>query len=219
MTGHRYLKLAMAILLILPVLCSRAGALEIPVAVFSKGDVSGWEEKVFAGNTVYRVAQAEGRNAMGAAADGAASGFFKKVSIDLRQTPYLHWSWLVRDVFHGNDERSKQGDDFPARVYVVVSGGVFFWRTRALNFVWSSHQAVGQAWPNPFTGNAIMVAVDAGTDHLGQWREHKIDVRQALRQHFGKDIASIDAVAIMTDADNHGGKAQAYYGDIYFSDN
>ncbi len=205
-------------LLMLSGLAVQVRAEEVPIGVFSQGSLSGWEEKAFAGNTQYRIENIAGNSVLSAHADGAASGYFRKLSVDLQRTPYLHWSWRVMNTFEGNDERSKPGDDFPARVYVVVSGGVLFWRTRALNFVWSSHEAVGQVWPNPFTGNAVMVAVDAGTEHLGEWREHKIDIRAALKQHFGKDYTAIDAVAVMTDADNFGGTAQAYYGDIYFSD-
>ena len=94
---------------------------------------------------------------------------------------------------------------------------MFFWKTRALNYVWSNNQAVGSAWPNAFTSNAYMVAVQTGTANLGQWREQKRHVRDDFKRYFGSDIITIDAVAIMTDADNSGREATAYYGDIYFS--
>jgi hypothetical protein len=115
------------------------------------------------------------------------------------------------------DERSKAGDDYPARLYLVISGGVLFWRTRALNYVWSSHQPVGTSWPNAFTGNARMLAVESGPAHAGEWRHYRRDVRADLRRWLDEDIDAIDAVAIMTDTDNSGQHAIAYYGDIYFS--
>ena len=45
----------------------------------------------------------------------------------------------------------------------------------------------------------------------------KRNVREDLKAVFGKDITSIDAIAIMTDTDNTGKEAHASYGDIYFT--
>ena len=38
-----------------------------------------------------------------------------------------------------------------------------------------------------------------------------------MRRVFGEEIGKIDAVAIMTDADDHKGRTQTFYGDIWFS--
>ncbi len=118
----------------------------------------------------------------------------------------------------GNNERTKDGDDYSARVYVVVSGGVFFWRTRAINYVWSSNQPVGTSWPNAFTDNALMLAVRSGkSNDVGRWVQERRNVREDLRQLLGKEITQIDAVAVMTDSDNTQQSTSATYGDIYFS--
>ncbi|MCB1815010.1 MAG: DUF3047 domain-containing protein, partial [Candidatus Competibacteraceae bacterium] len=131
--------------------------------------------------------------------------------------PYLNWSWKVANVLSGIDEHSKAGDDFAARVYLVVSGGALFWKTRSLVYVWSSNQPVNSAWENPFTGNARHIAVRSGAAEVGQWLSEKRNIREDFKRVFGEDIESIDAVAIMTDTDNSGQSATAWYGDIYFS--
>lgn len=142
---------------------------------------------------------------------------FRKIHVDLNKTPYLNWSWKIDNIYQGNNERSKQGDDYPARVYVVVSGGLFFWRTRAINYVWSSNQAVGTTWNNAYTGNAKMLAVRSGSQAIGQWLTEKRNIRDDLQTLFGEEIDEIDAVAIMTDSDNTKQSATAYYGDIFLS--
>lgn len=192
---------------------------EIRVADFSKGDLRNWEEKSFSGNSEYRIVTLPAKRGQALLANtrGAASGLFKEVQIDLRKTPYLHWSWQVQNTFTGNDEHSKTGDDYPARIYVVVSGGLLFWKTRAINYVWSSNQPSGSRWPNAYTGNARMFAVRSGTEQLGQWLFERRNVREDLRQAFGENIDHIDAVAVMIDGDNTGQSASAYFGDIYFS--
>ncbi len=198
-------------------LSAAALAETLPVGRFSAGELGGWEEKSFVGNTRYQIVDTERGKALHARAQKSASGMFKKVRIDLTRTPWLHWSWRVDETFSGNDERSKGGDDYPARVYVVVDGGMFFWRTRAVNYVWSSNQPVGTSWPNAFTGNAMMLAVRSGSTDTGRWVRERRNVREDLKRLFGEDITHIDAVAVMTDSDNTGQAASAYYGDIYFA--
>jgi hypothetical protein len=51
----------------------------------------------------------------------------------------------------------------------------------------------------------------------GQWVSEKRNIRDDFRQRFGEDIDTIDAVALMTDTDNSGQSATAWYGDLYFT--
>ena len=117
------------------------------------------------------------------------------------------------------DETKKQGDDYAARVYIVIDGGMLFWRTRALNYVWSSKMQPGTAWDNAYAGpNVRMMALRNGIHGLGKWYAEKRNVRQDLQQQFGEDIRYVDAIAIMTDTDDSSAEALAFYSDIYFSD-
>jgi hypothetical protein len=43
------------------------------------------------------------------------------------------------------------------------------------------------------------------------------NVQEDLRRVFGEAIDENDAIAIMTDADDHTARALTYYGDIWFS--
>lgn len=190
---------------------------QIQISRFSSSDLSGWEEKSFVGNTHYSLSQDMGKTVLKAQTSATASGMFYKVDIDLNKTPYLNWSWKVDNIYQGNNERSKTGDDYPARIYVVVSGGLFFWKTRAINYVWSSNQAIGTHWENAYTGNAQMLAIQSGNDHLGQWQTEKQNIREDLKTLFGEDISEINAIAIMSDSDNSEQSATAFYGDIFFS--
>lgn len=201
---------------------SIAGKSVHKVANFSAGDLSDWEEKSFEGNSQYRFVDVKNngkiKKVLRASTKGQASGLFKEVKIDLNKTPYLNWSWRVDNLFSENDERSKSGDDYPARIYVVVSGGVFFWNTKAINYVWSSNQPQGSEWPNAFTGSAKMLAVRAGEKNVGQWVSERRNVREDLKRLFADDLMQIDAVAVMVDGDNTGQSANSFFGDIYFSD-
>lgn len=196
-----------------------AGAVDESVMIgrFSAGDLTDWRTKTFQGETRYRFDDRSGRQALFADSSGTASGLYREIHVDLRHTPWLNWSWRVDRVLSGVDERTQSGDDYPARVYVVVSGGAAFWKTRSLVYVWSSHQPVGATWDNAFTRNAQVMALRSGIKEAGRWVREKRNIRDDFRRQFGEEIDYIDAVALMTDTDNSGQQAAAWYGDLYFT--
>ena len=189
----------------------------VMIGRFSAGDLKDWQSKSFQGETRYSLVDQGGRRVLFADSQGAASGRYREIRVDLNRTPWLNWSWRVDRVLSGVDERTKAGDDYPARVYVVASGGAAFWKTRSLVYVWSSNQPEGATWHNAFTSNARVMALRSGTKDAGGWVSEKRDIRADFRGLFGEDISQIDAVALMTDTDNSGQNAAAWYGDIFFT--
>lgn len=189
----------------------------ISVANFSENNLNGWETQSFKNETLYTIVDINNQTALKAVSNNSASGLVKKIRIDIHKTPYINWQWKINQSMYRLAEDLKQGDDFAARVYVIIDGGVFFWRTLALNYVWASGKPINSLWDNPFTSNAKMLAVQSGDSKSKQWVTQKHNVRKDLNKAFGRDFRFIDAVAIMTDSDNSGQKAEAFYGDIYFS--
>ncbi len=191
----------------------------IPIGMFSSENLADWNSKAFSGETDYRLTRLNKTVVLKAESHSAASGLFKEQRIDLQQTPFLNWRWRIDNRLKKNNEQSKSGDDYSVRLYVVISGGWLFWRTKAINYVWASQSAKGDAWPNAFVGNkAMMIALRSSKDKTKTWYQEKRNIMQDLKTQFGTDIRYIDAVAIMTDTDNAKGTAISYYGDIYFSE-
>jgi len=215
----KLLRQTIALLLLVPITVGiAAGADRVGIGDFSSGSLQDWETQAFKGRTQYRLVDQDGVKVLRADSAASASGLFRKQRIDLTQTPYLNWRWRIENRLDPLNEQSKPGDDYAARVYVVVDGGLAFWRKKALNYVWASTSPKGKIWPNAFAGaKVMMVALRASGDDTAVWYDEKRNIREDLRREFGEDIDHIDAVAIMTDTDNAGGRATAYYGDIFFS--
>jgi hypothetical protein len=193
------------------------------IGAFSSGTLDHWESKEFKGATHYKIVELAGTNALKAESTGSASGLFNEQRIDLHKTPIMNWRWHIENRLGSNlNEQEKSGDDYAARVYVVVNGGAAFWQTKALNYVWSSTSPVGKVWPNAYAGangKMTMIALRSSTDKTGTWYSEKRNILDDLKHQFGEDIQYIDAVAIMSDSDDSQGQVTAYYGDIYFSTN
>lgn len=190
----------------------------LAIGEFSQNRLDGWEHKSFKGETDYRLQTIEGVTALSANSRAAGSGLFKERRIDLAQTPYLNWSWRIGNRLTGLNEQSKAGDDYAARVYVVVKGGLAFWQTKAINYVWAGNSKKDSIWPNAFAGDhAMMLALRGPEAPLNSWQHEKRNVLADFKQLFGEGIRYIDAVAIMTDTDNSNGQVSAAYGDLWFS--
>jgi len=190
----------------------------VKISEFSSGELSHWEPKVFKNLTHYQIVEENNQKFLQATSNTSASGLYRILRIDLDKTPYLNWSWRIKNTLGPLNEQHKSGDDYAARIYVIVSGGFAFWRTKALNYVWSSSSPKGTVWPNAFAGdNAMMLALRSPEDSVGLWCFEKRNVKLDLARFFGENIRYIDAIALMTDTDNSQGRATAYYREISFS--
>ncbi|MGR9086963.1 MAG: DUF3047 domain-containing protein [Gammaproteobacteria bacterium] len=206
------------LLLIIPIVHAEEMKERLVMGSFSTGSLAGWESKEFNGETRYRLIDLAGEKVLSAESAGNASGLFHKKRIDLKKTPFLNWRWRIDKRLGKIDEQTKSGDDYAARVYVVISGGLAFWRTRAINYVWADTSPKGTVWPNAFAGDhAMMIALRSADDGTGVWYSEKRNVLADIKTHLGDDVRFIDAVALMTDTDNARGRAMSYYGDIFFS--
>jgi len=215
-TGRRWAKGALLAVACAPPFLA-AGAGTAP-PTFAPADILEWRAKPFRGETRYEAAEVAGRAAVRASCDASASGLVLERTIDLTRTPVVEWSWGIEAAFDGAvDEARKAGDDYPARLYFVKDGGLNPFATRAINYVWASGKPAGADWPNAYTANAHVIAVQSGPpDPARPWVTQRRNLREDFRRYHGRDVAAIDAVAIMTDCDNRAATATAWYGPVRF---
>ncbi len=199
----------------------------------------GWEPLAFARierHTRYSLVEDEdGVVVVRAESDASASGLSRHLVVDPTVTPMLEWRWRVANVLAGGDVTRRSGDDYPARIYVTFAydpaRAGFFERARfealrlfygeyppaaALNYIWANKAPVGSLVPNPYTDRARMLVVESGAAHAGEWRSERRDVAADYRRAFGGPAPAISGVAIMSDSDDTGESAVAWFGDIAF---
>lgn len=178
---------------------------------FSPRDIQSWPTRSFAGETGYRVIERDGTQLLQASAQRQASAKYLERSINLDKTPYLHWCWQVSGIYPSLDETQKAGDDYPARVYVARKTGLLPWQVESINYVWASNQPAGADWPNAFTSRAQLLALQSGEARVGEWVAEVRNIRDDYQRLFDSRPESIDGLALMTDGDNAGGNATAWF--------
>jgi hypothetical protein len=198
----------------------------------------GWQPLTFKKiprHTAYTLVRDEGRVVIMAVSEAASSGLTKETRLDPREYPLVQWRWKVGNVLEKGDVSKKEGDDYPARIYITFEyDGTkvsFFKKAQyeaikllygryppqgAINYIWESKAPVGTMVPNTYTDQVVMFVVQSGPDKLNTWVTEQRNVYDDYRKAFGQEPPMISGVAIMTDTDNTGESATAYYGDISF---
>ena len=182
---------------------------DIPIGRFASSGLTGWTDQKFKGKTTYTIED----GVLKAHALKAASGKVKKISVDTRKYQKLSWSWRIDHTLKREDIKLKSGDDFAARVYVVFPR-TFFWRMRAINYVWAAKMPKGSEAPSPYTKNSVIVAVESGDEKAGTFVTEERNIYEDYKKIFGEDPPLLGGVAIMTDTDDTQDEATAWYGDI-----
>jgi hypothetical protein len=220
------------------------GEIQLPaVGKFSAekpGDTlpSGWRVWKLSGlkrPTEYSLVDHEGRTVVLARSRGSASGLVFPISIDLKAYPYLHWHWKVPALIPSADNTQRHLEDSPVRIVITFDGDksklpledrLFADQFRMftkqefpyaiLMYIWENRAPVGSVIENLHTSRIRMIVADSGDANLGTWREETRNLYEDYRRAFGEAPGPVKSVAIMTDTDNTGEEAEAYYGDIAF---
>jgi hypothetical protein len=168
-----------------------------------------------------------------AVADGAASGLAYPASIDLRQTPIMAWRWRIAGLIPDADTRVASREDSPARIVLEFDGdksklsaadrilikvGEHVTGREApyatLAYIWSNELAVDTVISSPLTRRIQMVVASSGAAGVGVWQSLARDVVADFHRAFGESPGRLLSVGVLTDTDDTGGHAEAWYGDI-----
>jgi len=198
----------------------------------------GWQPLTFSRierHTEYSLVEEAGTVVVRAVSDQSASGLTRELSFDPAEYPFIQWRWKVNNILRKGDVSSKDGDDYPARIYIsfafdpdragylerlaheaasLVRGHEVPYR--AISYIWGSNSPAGTMIANAYTDRVMMFVVQGGTGKVQQWITEERNVYEDYKQAFGEEPTRVSGVAIMTDTDNTRESAVAWYGDIVF---
>jgi hypothetical protein len=202
------------------------------------GPPAGWQPLTFKKierQTVYKLVKDGESVVVRAVSEASSSGLTREIKIDPRDYPIIQWRWKVANVYKNGDVSKKEGDDYPARIYITFeydagkvgilekatyeAARLLYGRyppIGAINYIWESRAPKGTIVPNPYTDRVRMVVTESGAERLNTWVTEERNLLEDYKAAFGEEPSLISGVAIMTDTDNTKETATAYYGDILF---
>ncbi len=197
-----------------------------------------WEpltfEKITA-HTHYLVVEDTHTSVIKAVSEQSASGLIRKIRIDPKKYPIIKWRWKINNVYKNGDVTRKDGNDYPARIYIAFEYNPndvgFFEKVKfyaikliygeftpiaAINYIWTSKAPIGSIIENTYTGRVKMIVVESGKKKLNTWINEERNIYKDYLKAFSGKPPLISGIAIMTDSDNTGESAVSFYGDILF---
>ena len=214
------MKFLLKLIIIIFILSNLVNANEVKIFEFSEAELSLLEVRKVRGadnTTEYSVGSNENGNYLKAIADNAASGLGKEIKINLNETPFINITWKVEKDLRGIKENTKKGHDFAARVFVIKKTGATPLSNRAINYVFSSNNDVGENFPSPYTKKSIDNVLATTKENLNEWVTVKANVKEDFKEFHNLNVKELDGVAIMADTDNSKLKTVSYFQNIYFS--
>jgi len=199
---------------------------------------AGWAPLAVAGiknHTQYTLVDDGGITVVRAVSRAAAAGLSRPLSVNPVEFPWLRWRWKIDRLITNADIQTREGDDFPARMYVMFDYPLeklsFIERSKlrlaralfdpdlpaaTLCYVWDGKAAVESIVPSAYSDRVRLIVVASGAAHLGRWVDFERNVAADFQAAFGDAAPPVRAIAIATDTDNTGAYATSYFGDIYF---
>jgi len=189
-----------------------------PARLPSDGVPPGWTLQEFAGHAAIELVRSDGRLAARLHSERASFAIHRDVVVELREFPYLSWTWKVTRLPAGGDVREAARDDQAAQLYVIFPR----WpspRTASdvIGYVWDSRAPAGTRIKHPRADNVRIVVVESGPARLGEWRTYERNVAADYTALFGRQPPRVGKVAVMVDSNDTRGEAEALFGDLIFA--
>jgi len=158
-----------------------------------------------------------------AESNASASGIIFKKEFSVIEYPKVKWRWNISNTYKKGDEKTRSGDDYPLRVYIIFTydpdTASFGQRVKyglakkiygeypphsSLNYIWANRKQKERIITNAYVDEAKMILLESGDERAGIWVDEEINILDDYRAAFGVDPPAVASIAVMNDSDNTG---------------
>jgi hypothetical protein len=211
-----------------------AGCATVPLP----GDSLQWQQFQLPGKraTAYWRADCDGRRAWHAMSDASASLLRRKIDAAVTPKTTVEFSWRIPQSIPTADLRSADTADSPVRVVLAFSGDLSKLSLRnrlqfqlaesltgeappyaTLMYVWDNRADPETILPGSRSDRVRKIVVERGQTNLRRWLTYRRVLMDDFQRAFGEPPGRLIGVALLTDSDNTGTRAEACYGDVLVS--
>ncbi len=174
-------------------------------------------------HSTYTIERHNGGSLLRAESSASASAIVYRDAFNVFEYPQARWRWKVRNLYAKGDARTKAGDDYPLRVYVMFeydpeTAGIGMRLTyglakalygdypphSSLSYVWANKEVPERFVTSPYTDRAVMVILEHGPAKAGRWVDESVNILKDYEKAFGAKPPPRARIAIMNDSDNTG---------------
>lgn len=142
----------------------------------------------------------------------SASMLIRHVDVAIERRPLLAWRWLIEvPIDAAADERSREGDDHPARLYLSFktrSG-----ERRAMEIIWGNRVLGRGDWK--YLGTFPHYVANGGMANVGRWHAEQVDLRALAARAWPEDTpTTITEIGLFCDSDETRTRSVAWFADV-----
>lgn len=175
---------------------------------------AGWFHRTFWTRRAasFSIARNSGNAALRVATDNSASMLVRFVDIGLADYPVLSWRWLIEKPINSTvDERTAEGDDHPARLFVAFRDAAG--KRRALEIIWGNR--ILKRGDVKFLGSFPHYVANGGNENVGSWHNERVDLLALFKRFWPNDRPGrVMDIAVFCDSDETGSSSISYFADI-----
>ncbi|MCV2356175.1 DUF3047 domain-containing protein [Paucibacter sp. B2R-40] len=211
---------------------------ELPTATAQEpmsAALADWSARELPGklSTQYSMAHRDGQACVLAKASKSVSLWRRPLKIDPEQIAGLQFDWWIQTLDLRASVLDPDTDDAPARLLLGFDGDEsrLSMRNRmqfelvqtltgeappfaTLMYVWDANAAAETMLISSRSDRIRKIVVGSGEGGRGRWQRLRRDVRADYIKAFGEAPGKLSSMALMTDGDNTGSRAEACYGSI-----
>lgn len=178
----------------------------------------GWVHRTFftASAADYQMVQNEGGAALQCITNNSASILARDTQIPVAALPKLSWDWKVNQPIESDvDEATKDGDDHPARFFLVFSSDTE--DRRAMEIIWSNKKYAPGEYK--IIGDFHHYVANGLNENTGTWHSQIVDLQQIYTDIGGTGTPTLDVIGFFCDSDNTGAQSDAMFRNVRLSAN
>jgi hypothetical protein len=195
------------------------------------GQLDGWQSFDSDLEECYEIGKEENNFFLKARTKDRGSIIAKECNYSLKEFPVITWRWRALVFPEGADERFKRSGDSVAGIYIIfpslINPGKFSnklgfkvpvpdsMKPECIKYVWSASLPIGTVVDSPYASKTKIVVLQNGASPLNTWITEEVNVYDDYRKLFNKEPDEVQAVGILTDADDTSSEAMADYDDIF----
>jgi len=181
-------------------------------------------------HTLYATVQDGTISYLKAESNASASGIVFKNEFRVFDYPKIRWRWKISNVFAKGNAKTRDGDDYPLRVYIMfkyepetasfgqkikyaIAGKLYgeYPPHSSLNYIWANRKHEETVLVSPYADKSRMIPLESGEENAGKWITEEVNIVDDYHKAFGEDPPSTASLAVMNDSDNTGESAVSYF--------
>ena len=177
-----------------------------------------WNKPVLFGTGNWKVVDESGEQVIKLRTESSSFALEKRITVDLKRTPYLEWEWKVTVLPTGGNFASPEADDQAAQLLVVFHKP-FLERRKVLTYIWDPTAPKGTiaSAAGPIYLNVKAIVVESGSSQIGKWLREKRNVVEDFRAAFGVTPDRAVAMRLQINSQHTKSDAEVFWKTIRFT--